>query len=147
MHLIEQYSLAMGARINKPFIETSYYPLPFERYIVIENGFEVKSRIYGMWPDIIASIKPDLDEKNIFNEIQDSIMSDCETKSFYNGMIFKYWPKITFDEMTKYDIEGIKEKRIDKKNSEFMVAITFDDTFKNVKDVALPILKKYLRRK
>ena len=66
MHLIEQYSLAMGARINKPFIETSYYPLPFERYIVIENGFEVKSRIYGMWPDIIASIKPDLDEKNIF---------------------------------------------------------------------------------
>ena len=66
MHLIEQYSLAMGARINKPFIETSYYPLPFERYIVIENGYEVKSRIYGMWPDIIASIKPDLDEKNIF---------------------------------------------------------------------------------
>ncbi len=65
MHLIEQYSLAMGAKIDEPFIETSYYPLPFDKYIVVENGADVKSRIYGMWPDVILEIKPYLDKQNI----------------------------------------------------------------------------------
>tara|TARA_R100001082_G_C4363528_1_gene160639 strand:+ start:1989 stop:3149 length:1161 start_codon:yes stop_codon:yes gene_type:complete len=66
MHLVEQYSLVTGAKINKPFIETSYYPIPFEKYIVVENGGEdIKSRIYSMWTDIIASIKDYLDAENI----------------------------------------------------------------------------------
>ena len=66
MHLIEQYALAMGARIDKPFIETNYYPIPFDNYIVVENGYnDVKSRIYGMWPDVILEIKPYLDKKKI----------------------------------------------------------------------------------
>jgi|TARA_R110001583_G_scaffold86596_1_gene226181 hypothetical protein len=65
MHLVEQYSLAMGARINKPFIETNYYPLSFKKYIVVENGADIKSRIYGMWSDVILGIKPHLDEHDI----------------------------------------------------------------------------------
>jgi len=65
MHLVEQYSLAMGARIDKPFIETNYYPLPFDKYIVVENGADIKSRIYGMWSDVILGIKPHLEERNI----------------------------------------------------------------------------------
>jgi hypothetical protein len=65
MHLVEQYSLAMGARIDKPFIETNYYPLPFKKYIVVENGADIKSRIYGMWSDVILEIKPYLDDLNI----------------------------------------------------------------------------------
>tara|TARA_Y100000310_G_C20677581_1_gene813988 strand:+ start:1949 stop:3127 length:1179 start_codon:yes stop_codon:yes gene_type:complete len=65
MHLVEQYSLAMGARIDKPFIETSYYPLPFDKYIVVENGADIKSRIYGMWADVILQIKPHLDKRDI----------------------------------------------------------------------------------
>ena len=66
MHLVEQYSLVTGAKINKPFIETSYYPVPFDKYIVVENGGqEVKSRIYSMWTDIVADIKDYLDAENI----------------------------------------------------------------------------------
>ena len=66
MHLVEQYSLVTGAKINKPFIETSYYPIPFDKYIVVENGGEeIKSRIYSMWTDIIADIKDYLDAENI----------------------------------------------------------------------------------
>lgn len=66
MHLVEQYALAMGARISKPFIETNYYPIPFDNYIVVENGYsDVKSRIYGMWPDVILEIKSYLDERKI----------------------------------------------------------------------------------
>ena len=65
MHLAEQYSLAMGARIDKPFIETNYYPLPFSKYIVVENGADIKSRIYGIWPDVVLEIKPYLDKHNI----------------------------------------------------------------------------------
>ncbi len=66
MHLIEQYSLSTGVKINEPFIETNYYPLPFKKYIVVENGSpEIKSRIYGMWADIILEIKPYLDKLKI----------------------------------------------------------------------------------
>ena len=66
MHLIEQYALATGAKIDKPSIETSFYPLPFERYIVVENGYRgLSSRIYGMWNDIILHIKPYLNKENI----------------------------------------------------------------------------------
>lgn len=66
MHLVEQYSLVTGAKINKPFIETSYYPIPFDKYIVVENGGQdVKSRIYSMWTDIVADIKDYLDAEHI----------------------------------------------------------------------------------
>ena len=66
MHLIEQYSLSTGAKIDKPFIETSYFPIPFDKYIVVENGNnEISSRIYGMWPDIILQIKPYLEKEKI----------------------------------------------------------------------------------
>ena len=66
MHLVEQYSLVTGAKINKPFLETSYYPIPFDKYIVVENGGEeIKSRIYSMCTDIIADIKDYLDAENI----------------------------------------------------------------------------------
>ena len=39
MHLIEQYALATGAKIDKPFIETSFYPLPFDKYIVVGEHY------------------------------------------------------------------------------------------------------------
>tara|TARA_Y100000034_G_scaffold21390_1_gene24622 strand:+ start:3063 stop:4235 length:1173 start_codon:yes stop_codon:yes gene_type:complete len=65
MHLIEQLALSTGVKIDKPFIETSYYPLSFDKYIVLENGSEIKSRVYGMWPDIITEIKPYLNDRKI----------------------------------------------------------------------------------
>ena len=66
MHLIEQYALATGARIDKPFIETNFFPLPFDKYIVVENGYKaLPSRIYGMWNDIILHIRPYLHKENI----------------------------------------------------------------------------------
>lgn len=65
MHLLEQYALTTGVKITKPHIETSYYPFPFDKYIVLENGHDIKSRTYGMWSDIILEIKPLLDENEI----------------------------------------------------------------------------------
>ena len=65
MHLVEQFALSTGLKIDKPFIETSYYPLCFEKYIVLENGHEVKSRAYGMWQDVLLEIKPYLEKQDI----------------------------------------------------------------------------------
>jgi hypothetical protein len=65
MHLIEQLALSTGVKIGKPFIETSYYPLSFDKYIVLENGSEVKSRAYGMWADIITEMQPHLNDQKI----------------------------------------------------------------------------------
>ena len=65
MHLVEQLALSTGVKIDKPFIDTSYYPLAVDKYIVLENGSEIKSRAYGMWADIILEIKPHFEEKKI----------------------------------------------------------------------------------
>ena len=39
MHILEQYSLACGVKIKKPFIFEKFFPLPFSKYIVfhLEN--------------------------------------------------------------------------------------------------------------
>ncbi len=65
MHLVEQFALSTGLKINKPFIEVGYYPLSFDKYIVLENGREVKSRAYGMWQDVLLEIKPYLEKEKI----------------------------------------------------------------------------------
>jgi hypothetical protein len=65
MHLLEQLALSTGVKISDPFIETNYYPLVFDKYIVLENGSEIPSRSYGMWNDVIQEIKPYLDENKI----------------------------------------------------------------------------------
>ena len=65
MHLLEQLALSTGVKIGDPFIETNYYPLVFDKYIVLENGCEIPSRSYGMWTDVVQEIKPYLDKHKI----------------------------------------------------------------------------------
>ena len=56
----------------------------------------------------------------------------------------KHISSTEFEKQMKFLKENKKVVSIrDIKKESDSVAITFDDTFKNVKDVALPILKKY----
>ena len=59
MHLIEQYSLASGAKIGKPYIYEKFFPLPFDRYITF-TPFSKPSKNYSFWKDVLSMLIPDL---------------------------------------------------------------------------------------
>jgi hypothetical protein len=65
MHILEQYSLACGLKIGKPYIYEKYFPLPFEKYITFNPFGKFNSRKYSYWQDVIDLISPILQEHNI----------------------------------------------------------------------------------
>lgn len=65
MHILEQYSLACGVKIKKPFIFEKFFPLPFSKYIVFHAPSKFSSRKYDYWKQTIELIKPYFDLHNI----------------------------------------------------------------------------------
>lgn len=65
MHILEQYALNCGLKIDKPFIYEKYYPLPFEKYITFNPFGKFNSRKYSYWQDVIDLIFPILSENGI----------------------------------------------------------------------------------
>lgn len=65
MHLIQTYALNCGAKIGKPFIYTSYFPIPFEKYITFHSDCVGNARNYDYWQDVINIINPILQKNNI----------------------------------------------------------------------------------
>lgn len=65
MHILEQYSLACGLKINKPYILDKYFPLPFDKYIAFHAPSKFQSRKYDHWKHVLNLIKPYLDKNNI----------------------------------------------------------------------------------
>ena len=65
MHLIEQYALSCGVKIDKPSVEVSFFPVPFDKYVVIHpsSGMGVKS--YDFHSDVINLIYPLLRKNNV----------------------------------------------------------------------------------
>ena len=105
-----------------------------DKIMINENGdqkrVEKKNVIYNLFEmnkmddNIIRyiSIKEYLDFKSIFNELQNNNnIDDCDIKSFYNGMIYKYWPKINFNEIIKYNEEENIEKRLIQRENELKI--------------------------
>lgn len=65
MHILEQYALGCGVKIKKPYIYDKYYPLPFEKYIILHAPNKFQSRTYDYWPDVLNFITPYLNQNNI----------------------------------------------------------------------------------
>jgi hypothetical protein len=65
MHILEQYALNCGLKIDKPFIYEKYYPVPFEKYITFNPFGKFNSRKYSYWQDVIDLIHPILSENGI----------------------------------------------------------------------------------
>jgi hypothetical protein len=56
MHLIEKYSLNCGIspkKLGNPYIYTSYYPTPFDKYIVIHASSGMNAKNYSYYQDVI----------------------------------------------------------------------------------------------
>jgi hypothetical protein len=59
MHLIEKYSLNCGispAKLGKPYIYTSYYPVNADKYIVIHPSSGMSSKNYSYYQEVVDFI-------------------------------------------------------------------------------------------
>jgi hypothetical protein len=66
MKLITAYSLATGSKIDRPHIQTNPYPLPFQRYITIQDSSGMReSKDYSYWMDVLDLLIPHLKKNNI----------------------------------------------------------------------------------
>ncbi|NDG53914.1 MAG: hypothetical protein EBY39_12995, partial [Flavobacteriia bacterium] len=65
MHLVEQYALSCGVKIDKPFIETSYFPIESEKYITLHASHRIQSKTYDYYNDVIDHIYPFLRKNGI----------------------------------------------------------------------------------
>lgn len=65
MHLLEQYALSSGLKIDNPFIYYSYYPVPFEKYVTFHISKKDQIRDYDYWLDVIQFVAPLLEARGI----------------------------------------------------------------------------------
>ena len=65
MHLLEQYALACGAKIGKPYIYESFFPLDFDKYITFHRDANFQSKTYKYWQSVINLLTPILNKHNI----------------------------------------------------------------------------------
>jgi len=64
MHLLEQYSLASGVKIKKPYIYEKFFPVTADKYITFHPSSK-PSKTYDYWQEVINIISPILDSKGI----------------------------------------------------------------------------------
>jgi hypothetical protein len=64
MHLLEQYSLASGVKIKKPYIYEKFFPVTADKYITFHPSSK-PSKTYDYWQEVINLISPILNEKGI----------------------------------------------------------------------------------
>jgi hypothetical protein len=62
MHLLETYALSTGSKIKKPFINKKFFPVPFEKYITIQNSSGMQGKCYDYFQDVITFIHEDLNK-------------------------------------------------------------------------------------
>ena len=65
MHLVEQYALSCGVKIDSPSVETNFFPLPFDKYIIIHPTSGMEAKNYDYYKDVIELCLPYLEKAGI----------------------------------------------------------------------------------
>lgn len=65
MRLLDTYAINCGAKIDKPFLYQSYFPLPFQKYITFQAQSKYEAKDYAYWQDVIDIVVPILDKYDI----------------------------------------------------------------------------------
>jgi hypothetical protein len=66
MHILEQYAVNCGAKIDKPYICQEFFPLPFNgRYICLHAGSGMESKNYDFYDEVTELINPFLLKEEI----------------------------------------------------------------------------------
>ena len=58
MHLLEQYALTCGVKIDKPTIYESFYPINSNKYICFHPTSKYDSKVYDYWQIVLDLILP-----------------------------------------------------------------------------------------
>ena len=58
MHLVEQYALSCGVKIDRPSIETSYFPVVPDKYITLHASNRIQSKTYDYYNDVMDLLHP-----------------------------------------------------------------------------------------
>ncbi len=86
MNVLEKYASSCGVKISNPDVGISYFPLPYEKYIVIDNRNRNGMNVYDIYTDVIAYIKPVLQDQGIeiVSFCKDSKSIPEKTKPYIN---------------------------------------------------------------
>ena len=81
MHLVEQYALSCGVKIDKPHIETCFYPAPVEKYITLHASSGMAAKNYDYFNDVVELLTPYLNKEDIYiiqiGEREDQKINNC----------------------------------------------------------------------
>jgi len=64
-HLLKEYAKNLGVKISKPVFKEHFFPLDFDKYIVLYNEHNVQSRNYKYFNIVLNILKPFLNKNNI----------------------------------------------------------------------------------
>jgi hypothetical protein len=65
MRLLDTYALQCGAKIDKPFIYESYFPISVNKYITLQGQSKYEGKDYDYWQDVIDILAPALQKNGI----------------------------------------------------------------------------------
>lgn len=65
MHIVEQYALSCGVKIDKPYITDTFFPLKEEKYVTFHSHAKFDSRNYSYLQEVINLIVTPLEEAGI----------------------------------------------------------------------------------
>lgn len=63
-HLLQEYAKSCGVKIGKPILKPLYYPIEFEKYIVLYHS-NCNATTYDHWNIVLMVLKPYLEQENI----------------------------------------------------------------------------------
>ncbi len=62
MHLISSYSCSSGLKIDSPYILESYFPMVFDKYLIIHGSSGMIAKNFSYYNEVISLIRPTLVE-------------------------------------------------------------------------------------
>lgn len=65
MNVLEKYASSCGVKISKPNVGASYFPLKWDKYIVIDNRNKNGGNVYDSYSDVMSYIHPILEKEGI----------------------------------------------------------------------------------
>lgn len=119
MHLIEQYALSCGCKISQPHLNPHFYPVPFNKYIVIHASSGMESKNYDFYNEVIELLAPIVNKNDIhFVQIggeKDKKINNCHyalgtTKLQMQGIINNSILLLSNDTCSIHFASGLQKK-------------------------------------
>ena len=90
MHVLERFALGAGAKIDKPYIYESFFPCPYEKYIIFHPSMSAHKN-YKHWQEVINVLFPLLQDNGIkilqIGSAGEKVGKNEVKTKIYNGVV------------------------------------------------------------